>query len=966
MKRLLQLAAIAAMLFSAPTIHAADALPFGQKVEVFREKDSDVAVFTVRLEQPFLAEEFEKSNYLRLRSSDDRAYLIYPKETTFQQKHAEFYGRLRGQGTVKLQLAYEIVSENPDGSRHVQTRQGEIEVSIPTEPTGLRSIYQQWAQQQNLYLVGQLRYYPEDSFSQYVLLQSEARYGVAPAPLPLHGFEPLALETDLYQVFTGSAAIQGSLQRSALASPGRAGDLNIPISNLTPPELASLPYKELLEQKRTRDKIEPKVAEIARLVPADQYFLQLNSMQSLDELLDLSARWGGSLLRLFTLEAQDQQLQRKLEEQLCLRRDLLTRLFADAVVSEVALTGADPFVQEGTDVTVILRIKQPAVFQKAAAGWLADARKAHADLAEADFNYRAHKVLARYTTDRGVSSFVVEHNDYVIYSNSHRAIRRAVDAAVGASPALYDSFDYRYVTTVLPPAAAANSGYFYVPEAMIRRLVGPAAKISEKRRLQCYNNLVMLNNASLFYRMECGRSPRSLAELIQGRFVDPAKIVCPHGGAYAYDPGRDACTCSLHNRLKYLTPNIELNVFSVSQNESTEYDRYKQRYRAFWQGMFDPIAVRITVDRRVKLETCVLPMANGSLYNQLRSIVDKTPRPLGTARIAPSALASVVVVPGRKAIGEHLRQVPGVAEVLRSNPTLTDLAWLGDRASLHFCDGDSILQVDPALMRPLQLPLLGNLSLEQQGAATALLMALKMPVYATIDIENRDQAAKLLQQLSQQVILRETELGGFRLSADAYRLPDYKSHPLYVFGIEFYAVKLRLHVAVVGDQLVVATKPELLREVIDASTAEEGQPPAPAHMLVRFNRRGLNRACDDVQLYWEEKARTACNRNISSIYNLVKLYGVKIDDVPRLSEAKYGVQYFCPDDGDYRFDAEQNQVFCGVHGNREQSRQNPHPDRKASFARFIENLDEITASLRFQDDALLTTVEIVRSANGKQ
>ena len=164
-------------------------------------------------------------------------------------------------------------------------------------------------------------------------------------------------------------------------------------------------------------------------VPADKYFLQLNSMQSLDELLDLSA-WGGSLLRLFTVEAQDQQLQRKLEEQLCLRRDMLTRLFADAAISEVAFTGADPFVQEGTDVTVIFHVKQPAVFQTAAAGWLADARKAHTDLTEADFNYRGHKVLARYTADRGVSSFVVEHNDYSIYSNSHRAVRRAVDAAM--------------------------------------------------------------------------------------------------------------------------------------------------------------------------------------------------------------------------------------------------------------------------------------------------------------------------------------------------------------------------------------------------------------------------------------------------------------------------------------------------------------------------------------------------------
>ncbi len=447
MKCIFPIATVAALLTSAAVLHAADALPFNQKVEVYRDKDGDVSVFIVRLEQPFLAEEFEKSNYLRLHSSDDRAYLIYPKETTFQQKHAEFHGRLRGKGpakphsenTVKLVLDYEIVSENPDGTRHVEIRQGEIEVPIPVEPTGLPSLYQQWAQQQNAHLANRLRYYPEDSFSQYVLLQSEARYGVAPPALPLPNFDAAKLEPDIYSFYTGSTAIQSSLQRSALLSGRAGGDLNIPIGNLAPPEPASLPYKDLLEQKRTRDKIEPKVAEIARLVPADQYFLQLNSMQSLDDLVDLSTQWGGSLLRLYTIEAQDPQLQQKLETQLCLRRDLLTKLFADAVISDVAFTGADPFVNEGADVTVILRVKQPSVFQPAADRWLADARKMHRDLVEAEFNYRGHKVLARYTGDRGVSSFVVKHDDYVIYSNSHRAIRRAIDAAAGASPALYEA-----------------------------------------------------------------------------------------------------------------------------------------------------------------------------------------------------------------------------------------------------------------------------------------------------------------------------------------------------------------------------------------------------------------------------------------------------------------------------------------------------------------------------------------------
>ncbi len=85
-----------------------------------------------------------------------------------------------------------------------------------------------------------------------------------------------------------------------------------------------------------------------------------------------------------------------------------------------------------------------------------------------------------------------------------------------------------------------------------------------------------------------------------------------------------------------------------------------------------------------------------------------------------------------------------------------------------------------------------------------------------------------------------------------------------------------------------------------------------------------------------------------------------MDEVARLSEAKYGVRYFCPDGGQYTFDADRSQVVCSVHGNREHSRQHPRLDRKSSFAQFIEGLDQIVATLRFQDDALITTVKIAR------
>src|SRR5262245_58951815 len=73
------LAAALQALASAPP-KKAEPLPFSHKIETFRTKD-DAMGFSLRLEQPFLADEFEKSNYLRLEALDKNAYLIYPKET---------------------------------------------------------------------------------------------------------------------------------------------------------------------------------------------------------------------------------------------------------------------------------------------------------------------------------------------------------------------------------------------------------------------------------------------------------------------------------------------------------------------------------------------------------------------------------------------------------------------------------------------------------------------------------------------------------------------------------------------------------------------------------------------------------------------------------------------------------------------------------------------------------------------
>lgn len=944
----------------------AQTLPFQHSVEVYRSDEDETIAFALRLEQPFLAEEFEKSNYLRLRSADSNAYLIYPKETKFHQKHAEFYGRLKGEGEVEVQLSYETVSENLDGSPRVQVKTGTIKIPIPKIPAdktsvGPRSVFQDWARKQNEYFARLLTYYPDESFFQYCLLQSQARYGIQPPPIPKAMPSQERLEGGLYKLFSGSLAIQESLQRRTLSTNSERGAYDKHISSIKPPAIESLDYKQLLEKRLKEDGVQVRVHEISKLVPVDQYFLHFNSFDSLGEALDLSSQWGDDLFRQFTLTAQDNRLQTKLEEQLGISRRGMEQLFAEGAAGEVAATGSDPYLLDGTDVTIIIRVIDEQSFAKQLASWIDEGRQQHPDIVQRDFNYRGHQVTARYTNDRLVSSFVTKHDEYYVFSNSHRAIRHIVDASLGETDRLHDAADYRYISTLLPPSDAENAGYYFASDAFIRRIIAPAAKISQKRRIECFNNLVMQNNASLFFRLEYGRSPESLSEMIEKRFIAAEKIVCPHGGAYSFDAASDTCTCSLHNRLRYLTPNAELSVLNVSADEAAEYERYKSRYRAFWQKVFDPVATRITVAPNVKLETCVLPPAGSRIYQDLRAAVDKNPRPINIAAIAPSAVASMVMVPGRENTAAYLMGIPGFSEIVGQDPTLTDLDWLGDRVSLHFCDGEIIFEIDPTQLSPIDVPLVGEAPAVWQALVAGLILTANMPVYATIDIESTEKGQRLLEQFSQKAFLRGGRLGPLPTKIDAYRLPDYRQHEIYVLSARLHAVAVRLHMTLVDDQLVLATKPEILKEVIDASAAESTEDQPVAHLMLRLNRRALDRLQDDVQLHWAEKSRLACHRNIISIYNFHQLYDAPIDQIANLSEAKYGIRYFCPDSGEYSYDTGSSQIVCSVHGNRESSRQNPTLNPNSSSAKFIESINQVVAYLRYEKDAMIATVVIDRN-----
>lgn len=948
--------AVAAGLFFgvlAPSGSAQDTLPFRFTIETFQhEDDEDIRAFVVKLDQPFLAEEFEKSNYLRLKAQDDNAFLIYPRETRFEQKHAEFYGRLRGEGKAVLKLSYETVSENPDGSRRIDSRETKVEIDVPKQTTGREAVYKAWAEHQNDHFAGLLEYYPGESFFEYLLLQSRERYGVKPPALAKLMPNKNRNEEGLYKLFSSGLELQQSLQRNSLRSPSGQGDLSIHISQVKPPAIQSLDYEALLKEKG-EDGQEPAPHPVAKLVPEDQYLLHFNSFEAADGVRENFLEVVEPLTRMFREDARDHHLWKKYESQLLVNFDEMKPLFESGALQSLAVTGSDFFVAEGTDVTILLQTKG-AKLDAALEQWLATGKADRADLEDREFNYRGLRIQARYTADRKVSSFVVKHEDWTVISNSHVGIRRIVDTVQNRIDSLSNADDYQYATLLLPPSEKATDGYFYCSDAFLRYLFSPSFKVGERRRKQSLNNLVMLNNASLFHRLEYGRSPNSLGEMIEGRFISSASVVCPQGGAYEYDSEQDTSTSSVFNRIKYLTPIRELKVLKISSQEKSEYERYQKRLSSFWKKYFTPVALRISSEPDTRIDYCLLPSTGGS-WNDFRSLLDKDSIQMDLAGTADSAFSSFTMLTGRERVGSALRMLPGVDGVLRDDPTLTDLNWLGDRMSVQFCDAHTVLEVDPTRLQQLTFPY--PLGIPEQSAIATALFAAAAPMYVGIDVEDHEKADRFLEMLSSRIFLHQQGFGEIETAIDAYQLPAYKDHQIYVLSYRVYAARIRFYVSVIGNQLVAATEPYVLNQVIDAASADEETLKVDAQFAFRFNTSAMKKLKDDIRIYWEERSRRASHRNIMPIYTLVHLYGVDIAGVDEISDAKYGVTYYCPD-GRYEFDAARDQVYSTTYGNRELARQKVTDAESSSFEQTFDRLSEVLFTVNMTDDAVTGLLEV--------
>jgi hypothetical protein len=216
-----------------------------------------------------------------------------------------------------------------------------------------------------------------------------------------------------------------------------------------------------------------------------------------------------------------------------------------------------------------------------------------------------------------------------------------------------------------------EDGFIYLSDPFIRRLVGAELKLTERRRMLCYNHLRMIGHAAMLYRTQYGRAPESL-EALAAHGCAPGvfgqgKYRCPDGGRYELSADGTTGVCSVHGHADALVPCREIVPEKVTEAEAKEYREFVNRYSRYWQRFFDPIAVRLQVTpEHYRAETVILPLLDNSIYTGLAAALGGEPEPLDALPVPPRNIFSVVVRPNKELMLSNGRFVDEMVEGLDS------------------------------------------------------------------------------------------------------------------------------------------------------------------------------------------------------------------------------------------------------------------------------------------------------------
>jgi hypothetical protein len=534
---------------------------------------------------------------------------------------------------------------------------------------------------------------------------------------------------ELMETTTGTTAVQEALQHNRTLLLATAKEpATIPLASLDPPPLALHPWAAMRAALPASGSSAPSEP-LAAAAPAEFYFVRAADPSSLFRLLDEVDAWGTAAADALDGRSEERDVSARYEAQLGLRRSVLTRALGPAVLGQVGVVGSDPYLREGSDVTVMLGVRNRALLDAALAATLAEYEQTHGALARETREHGGVKVSVARSADGAVRQQRARVGDLELVSNCAPALDTVLDAIQGRHGRLADEPDFRFMVA-RDPAERADV-LAYMGDGFVAEVVGAKQKVLEARREIALGELMTPGLAALLYGWMQGKAPGKAEDLFAAGLLAKSELTHASGAPIAWTPGSAAR--STWGTPAAMTPLYELSVpRMVTASEKASYERFARTYQYEWQAYIDPIALRFAFDdQSIAVSMRELPVIDGTKYRDVAELA-------GDARFRVRPLASGArLVGGIGAESDVRRDATRAVRGLAGHEITFD--WVGDWFAVGTMDRTVLAQAYLALADADDVPEMPSGRHPRKRDAIALVG--KLPLYAEIAVRSTAQAA---------------------------------------------------------------------------------------------------------------------------------------------------------------------------------------------------------------------------------
>ena len=600
----------------------------------------------------------------------------------------------------------------------------------------------------------------------------------------------------LVGLYSGVTSIRETLQQDrALWVRGENEKRTVDIKDVDTIKLEEHPWPEMLKALGKTPAIEP----MAKFIPADMAYMHFHDLRTFAKLVGELDDWVSPVAQQFEGRIGARHFMSFYEKQLMLERSGIAEKIGHKAVHDVAILTGDAFLREGTDVSMVFRVKDQGLLDTALKAFELSHTSGRNDVKQETFKHQGVNVRRIYTPDMTLNQYRADYDGLTSISNTRGSITHLIDAVKTKKITTLDqSGDFQYMRAVQPFSEKNEDGFIFISDAFVMHSVSPEVRILNARRMGAEADILAINYSMMLDAILEGEMPTSIADSMKRGLLREEEDRHGDGAKISYSPERGAY--SSWGSARMLKPVREMSIDKVTAGEASAYKNFAETYQNYWVGYFDPIGVQLTRTndgKRLAFDVRVLPLVQNSEYDRLIETVGKSTTNIRPIKDGVTYTMAIGADAGMRRFAEF-----GTSTTLGTD---IKFSWLGDWFQIGVADHSSLW--DLAIVTNS----VRNAVRQKFSNTEVFDIVQKVPVFAAAHVANQLALAGLLTKLKQYVNDAAPGVVQWGPKGDPYReiqivTVSAKDNDMDPFSI---------HYAIVNDVIVVSLNEVFLKTQID-------------------------------------------------------------------------------------------------------------------------------------------------------